>query len=257
MHFPVCNPEQPGLQCPYCAPCTHTGPPEHSALSHTAAEPSLPAALGRSCPRGAPEPGRYLSPRPRPAPGTQNSGQRSPLTTTAATPKNHRPGRTAGARRVSPGGKRGRSPAPPGCRAAALPPNRQSRSPGGRSGAAPAPGMSRSPAAAARRAAAPLGRSPPAAGPAGAGGAPPPAAISSPRGPGRARLWRRSAAVGVQRPGRAPKAAGVWWRCLVPLGCSFAFPSAVLPFTQALPQPLSPGTLMSVLEVCVVLGYAA
>lgn len=102
MHFPVCNPEQPGLQCPYCAPRTHTGPPEHSALSHTAAEPSLPAALGRSCPRGAPEPGRYLSPRPRPAPGTQNSGQRSPLTTTAATPKNHRPGRTAGARRVPP-----------------------------------------------------------------------------------------------------------------------------------------------------------
>lgn len=197
MHFPVCSPGQAGL----CRPHTQ-GPPGHRALSHKQPGPGRGQERGRSGPSPpviTPGPARG----PHRAPRAAATARRSPPTTAAATSVNQRPGRTAGPGQCL----------PQVTGAAALPPSPQCRGPGRRSGRC-CPGN------------VPLtcGRRPPGQGPArpltracrgcrGCRGSP--AAVSAPRGPGRARLWPG----GVQGPGRAPQAAGGWRRCPGPLRC--------------------------------------
>lgn len=124
---------------------------------------------------------------------------------------------------MSPGGKGGHGPAPAGLQGRGPP--AEPGSAGARAGGAGRRRRPRErPAHLRLPPAGPRPRSPPAAEPAGLRDRSPPAAVSSPQGPGRARLWWRSAAVGVQRPARAPMACGARRRWLMRLRCPFASP---------------------------------
>lgn len=239
-----------------CPPHTH-GP----SRAHGHTQRVSPGSAGQELPAGRARARALPRPPPAACTGTQHRGQGTALTPRSPLqppPRTSAPGRQRLHGVYPPQVMGDTAPLPRRCRAAALPPSWAEPEPGLAERGGAGPGNVPLTCGCRPPGPAPLGRSPPAAGPAGLGERRSPAAVSSPRGPGRARLWRRSAAVGVRHPGRAAKAAGAWRRCLMPLRCPIASLLLCCPSPRPyLSRSVRAPSWVSVLEVCVGLGHAA